>query len=223
MDKKKYPQNLLDAIAELFGYQITFITDDRLAGLNYAISTLDQRQQRIIEMRFKKSLSDDEICVAMQMTQSEVEALCKKAIIMLRHPYVYKYILYGIAGYTLHKSIAEFYNGYQNGYEDAMAGKESIYYKNKKPLLNLETPSIEILKLSKATFNCLTRAGIHTIGDCLMLRVKDICEIKGLGPKRANEVAKSLVDAHIYCYNWEQFLTEPCLRRKWGEYHTEII
>ena len=110
MDKKKYPQNLLDAIAELYGYQIALITDDRLAGLYYAISTLDQSQQRIVEMRFQKNMSIDEICTAMQLTQSEVEALCKKAIIMLRHPYVNKYILYGIAGYTLHKSINLFLN-----------------------------------------------------------------------------------------------------------------
>lgn len=223
MKENHYPQNLLDAIADKYLYRPKIITDDILAGLNYALSTLSLLEQDFIKLRFQHEKNIDDICTELCLPPDVIEELEKRTIKKLRHPWVNKYIIYGIVGYTLHKSIAEFYKGYQHGYDDAKDGKENISYMSKKPGLNLETPSIEVLALSKRTLNCLTKAGITSIGDCLMLRIEDIRAIKGLGAIGADEVARALVNAHIFSYNWEMFLIEPRLTRDLDEYHTEVL
>lgn len=223
MKQTNYPQNLLDAIAGKYLYRPKIITDDILAGLNYALSTLSLLEQDFIKLRFQHEKSTDDICTELCLHPDVIEELEKRSIKKLRHPWVHKYILYGIVGYTLHKSIAEFYKGYQHGYDDAKDGKENISYMCKKPGLNLETPSVEVLAISRRTLNCLTKAGITTIGDCLMLRIEDIRAIKGLGAIGADEVARALVNAHIFSYNWEMFLIEPRLTRDLDEYHTEVL
>lgn len=223
MKQTNYPQNLLDAIADKYLYRPKIITEDILAGLNYALSTLSLLEQDFIKLRFQLEKSIDDICTELCLPPDVIEELEKRAIKKLRHPWVHKYILYGIVGYTLHKSIAEFYKGYQHGYDDAKAGKENISYMSKKPGLTLDTPSVEVLALSKRTLNCLIKAGITSIGDCLMLRIEDIRAIKGLGTIGADEVARALVNAHIFSYNWEMFLIEPRLTRDLDEYHTEVL
>ncbi len=223
MKHTNYPQNLLDAIEGKYLYRPKIITDDILAGLNYALSTLSILEQDFVKLKFQDEKNTDDICADLCLPPDVIEELEKSLIKKLRHPWVHKYILYGIVGYTLHKSIAEFYKGYQHGYDDAKDGKENISYVSKKPGLNLETPSVEVLALSKRTLNCLTKAGITSIGDCLMLRIEDIRAIKGLGAIGADEVARALVNAHIFSYNWEMFLIEPRLTRDLDEYHTEVL
>ena len=222
MENQGYPQNLINAISTIT-YKPKMITDDIIAGVNYAVSTLSLLEQDFLKLKFQYEKNLDDICNELCLPPDVIVELENRAIKKLRHPWVYKYILYGIVGYTLRKSIREFFNGYRLGYDDAKNDRESAYYSNENTYLSLETPRIETLGLNKGTINCLTRAGIQTIGDCLMLRMEDIREIRGLGPIRADEVARSLVNAHIFSYNWEQFLSEPRLSRDWNEYHTEII
>lgn len=223
MENQGYPQNLIDALAGRYLYKPKLITEDVMAGINYAISTLKPMEQKFIELRFQDEQSLDDICEELRISIDDIESFEDVVIKKLRHPWVYQYITHGIVGYTLYKSIKEFFNGYRNGYDDAKEGKEDLAYHSKKPGFNLETPSIDFLKLSQRTFNCLTKAGIITIGDCLMLREEDIRGIRGLGPIGADEVARALVDAHIFCYNWEQFLVEPRLSRDTDEFRVEVM
>lgn len=223
MEQSYYPQNLIDALAGRYLYRPKLITDDVMAGINYALSTLKPNEKKYIELRFQNDLSLDDISVELKISVEDIEDFEDTVIKKLRHPWVYHYITHGIVGYTLYKSIKEFFNGYQNGYADAREGKEDLAYHSRKPGFNLETPSIDFLNLSQRTFNCLTKAGITTIGDCLMLREEDIRGIRGLGPIGADEVARALVDAHIFCYNWEQFLSKPRSSRDTDEYHVEVM
>lgn len=223
MNTNDYPKNLIEAIAGLYMYKPKLITDDIIAGINYAIFTLAPIEQEFVSLRFREDMNLDDVSAKLNLPIEDIEDFENKLIKKLRHPWVYRYILHGIVGYTLYKSIAEFFNGYNLGYVDAQDGKESLQYRSKTPTLSLETPSIEILGLSKRVFNCLIKAGIHTIGDCLMLRTDDIHGIRGLGSVGADEVAQSFVKAHIYSYNWEQFLIQPRSSRDWDEYHVEII
>lgn len=223
MEQSCYPQNLIDALASKYLYKPKLITDDVMAGINYALFTLKPIEQKFIELRFQSDLSLDDISEELKISVEDIEDFEDAVIKKLRHPWVYHYITHGIVGYTLYKSIKEFFNGYQNGYADAKEGKEDLTYNSRKPGFNLDTPSIEILQLSQRTFNCLTRAGITTIGDCLMLRTEDIRGIRGLGPVGSNEVSQALVDAHIFSYNWEQFLSEPRSSRDMDEFHVEVM
>lgn len=223
MENQGYPQNLLDALSGRYLYKPKLLTDDVMAGINYAIFTLKPVEQQFIELRYQNDKSLDDISEELKISIEDIEDFEDAVIKKLRHPWVYKYIVHGIVGYTLYKSINEFYHGYRNGYDDAKDGKTDITYHSKKPGFNPETPAIDFLQLSKRTFNRLAQAGITTIGDCLMLRIEDIRGIRGLGPVGADEVARALVNAHIFCYNWEQFLSESRSSRGVDEFHVEGI
>ena len=55
-----------------------------------------------------------------------------------------------------------------------------------------ETISIEALKLSGRSNNCLRKANINTVLDLLQYSVRDLLEIKNFGKKSAQEVCKNL-------------------------------
>lgn len=223
MKNEHYPQNLINALAGRYFYKPKLITDDILAGVNYAISTLREDEQRFVNLKFREQISLGELSRKFKMTLEATEEFEKSIIIKLRNPWIYRYITYGIVGYTLHKSLTEFFNGYCNGYCDAVKGKENATYHAYRPSKSIDSPTIECLNLSKKTFKCLTQAGINTIGDCLKLREEDIREIRGLGTVRADEVARAICDAHIFSYQWENFLKEPVKVRDSNCYHVEIL
>lgn len=221
MEKNDYPRNLIDAIA-INRYKPKMITDDIIAGVNYAVSTLPSKEQQFIRMRFQDELSLEKLCAEFGKTDDEILIYENAVLRKLRHPWIYKYILHGIEGYVLHKSISEFFSGYRFGYRDAQDGKRNEAFHSFMPNTINDLPGINQLGLNKRTFTCLTKAGIITIADCLKLRKIDIKNICGLGPVGADEVARALVNAHIFSYNWELFLFEPRVLRDFNEYHVEI-
>ena len=221
MENQGYPQNLIDAIA-IYSYKPKMITDDIIAGINYAISTLTTKEQRFIRMRFQDELSPQQLCAEFGKTTDELSMYENIVVRKLRHPWIYRYILHGIEGYVLQKSITEFFHGYWLGYQDAHDGKRNEAFHSFMPSRFHSLPSIEQLGLSKRTFNCLTKAGIISIADCLKLRDEDIKSIRGLGPVGADEVARAIVNAHIFSYQWEKYLVEPVKQREDNFYHVEI-
>ena len=55
--KEEYPHNLIATIIDESVWELnlpTEMTEDHLAGLEYAISQLDEREQTIIRMRFEE-------------------------------------------------------------------------------------------------------------------------------------------------------------------------
>ncbi len=222
MENKEYPQNLIDTLSDNVFNKPKIITDDVMTGVDYAVSTLKPEERNFIRCKFQKHLPMTQICDELRKSPDEIAKLEKTSILKLRHPWVYKYILHGIEGYALHKSITEFFHGYWLGYQDAKKGARNKALYSFSPRNSKNCPGIEQLGLNKKTYNCLTRAGIITIGDCLKLREKDIKEIRGLGVKGADEVAKSICAAQIYSYSWEHFLEEPVETRGSNFYHVEI-
>ena len=57
----------------------------------------------------------------------------------------------------------------------------------------LET-SIEDLELSVRSYNCLKRAGIHTVADIVNKTEQDMMKVRNLGKKSLDEVEKKLND-----------------------------
>jgi DNA-directed RNA polymerase subunit alpha len=55
----------------------------------------------------------------------------------------------------------------------------------------LQTP-IEELELSVRPYNCLKRAGIHTIGDLVQRTEEEIANVKNFGRKSLEEVTEKL-------------------------------
>lgn len=66
----------------------------------------------------------------------------------------------------------------------------------------LETP-IEELEFSVRSFNCLKRAGIHTVADIVSKTEQDMIKVRNLGKKSLDEVIKKIADLGLEFKNKE--------------------
>jgi len=73
----------------------------------------------------------------------------------------------------------------------AMAEDFMIERKNEESTRNLEKP-IEDLDLSVRSYNCLKRAGIHTLGELIEKTEEDMMKVRNLGKKSLKEVKQKL-------------------------------
>ena len=72
-----------------------------------------------------------------------------------------------------------------------MAEDFMIERKNEESSRNLEKP-IEDLDLSVRSYNCLKRAGIHTLGELIEKTEEDMMKVRNLGKKSLKEVKQKL-------------------------------
>jgi len=61
---------------------------------------------------------------------------------------------------------------------------------------NLEKP-IEDLDLSVRSYNCLKRAGIHTLGELIEKSEEDMMKVRNLGKKSLKEVKQKLEEMNL--------------------------
>ena len=158
---------------------------------------LPDRELQVIELRF--GLKDgqchtpQECADALDMVKERVRQLESKALARLRHP-SYCSKLEVITCYSrgaLACRMAELWsdidklqlelNALQNGnpypeFRDARVGG--------MPIKRLD-PSVR-------TYNCLTRAGIHTVGELIKYTEEDLLEIRNFGTKGVEEVCELL-------------------------------
>lgn len=205
--KKEYPRNLLLAVrGGLEEEKPTELTPDILSGIQYAISTLNEREKLVIYRRYveRKTLRliGEEIGVKMQrIGQNERDALRK-----LRSRKNMSFMTRGVMGHIHELCKIEYERGYQVGYnvgyqkgiDDAPKGTTKVGVS-----VTIVSLPIEALDLSVRSFNALRRAGYVTIGDLLKVDEKEIIHIKNLGTKQRQEVAVSLYRYGISQTAWD--------------------
>lgn len=98
MINKTYPHNLLEAITYEEDVSRWADNPDCVAGLEYALTTLDDRLCQILKCRYEKNMTFASIGEAFGISRSRADQLHDKAIRRLKHPTRYKYITYGLEG-----------------------------------------------------------------------------------------------------------------------------
>ncbi|MDD3122513.1 MAG: DNA-directed RNA polymerase subunit alpha [Candidatus Izemoplasmatales bacterium] len=78
----------------------------------------------------------------------------------------------------------------------AMAEDFMIERKSEETTRNLEKP-IEDLDLSVRSYNCLKRAGIHTLGELIEKTEEDMMKVRNLGKKSLKEVKQKLEELSL--------------------------
>lgn len=78
----------------------------------------------------------------------------------------------------------------------AMAEDFMIERKSEESSRNLEKP-IEDLDLSVRSYNCLKRAGIHTLGELIEKTEEDMMKVRNLGKKSLKEVKQKLEELSL--------------------------
>ena len=191
--KEEYPYNLIATIIDESVWELdlpTEMTEDHLAGLAFAISQLDGREQTIIRMRFEERQTYAQIGEHLGISLNRVSQVARKALRKLYHPRNLKYYKYGLEGHKVRQ--AEF--------EDA---ERKRAYTDK-----VMATTIYDLDFSVRTFNNLIRANCGNVGDLVALSEEDILNLKNMGKKQLAEVALKLKALGLLHTAWEKFVPE---------------
>lgn len=191
--KEEYPYNLITTIIDESVWKLdlpTEMTEDHLAGLEFAISRLDECEQTIIRMRYKERRTFAQIGEFFDISVNRASQVERKALRKLYHPKNLRYYKYGIEGYKVKK--AEFEEA-----ERQRAYTEKV----------MET-TIYDLDFSVRTFNNLIRANCEKVSDLVALSEEDILNLKNMGKKQFAEVALKLKALGLLHTAWEKFLLE---------------
>lgn len=113
-----YPYNLLMAVKGRSNLTLPgTLTKDVLAGIQYALSTLDETEQTLLHLRYCQWLSPVDAGAQLALSAEQADRLEKKTLSKLRHPAKWSYILYGVAGYMKKKKSHKYNRGYTQGYK----------------------------------------------------------------------------------------------------------
>lgn len=200
-----FPENLIHfVIRNHHSREMDNISQDRLAGIQYALSTLPEASRQWIRMRFQEGLSSEETAEALGLCLEEEKQLGGDTLRKLRHTSRRDWILYGIEGNTkrlLEQSRTDSYRqGYREGLEDGLRGK-----KWDAPASATLALPIRSLPLSPRILNALERAGFSILEELAALDENKIMAIQGLGARGADRVDRVLTEMGINGTAWDQF------------------
>lgn len=212
-----YPYNLVDAVC---GEEYPYENDaDHAAGLEKALSTLTDREQGVIRMRFQSQMNLDDAGKEFGVTSERIRQIEAKALRKLRHPARQKYILFGLAGAAeleeLNAKRAEIEEREKLVAMREEKIKEALTFL--KPMLDsfeivedkvvdsladsssiTRHAPIEDLDLSLRAYNCLKRYGINTVEELIAVleEPEEIKRVRNLGKKTLEEIL-----FHVYSYS----------------------
>ena len=190
--QEDYPKNLL-LIANLSGshhkpdFPVDDISSEVLAGLNYVLSTMKERDRTILNLRYQERKTYKQIGEALGVSLERIRSLDAKLVWSLCKPPYRGYIKYG-----------------KEAYETMVAERKEAELKayNEDKLQR----RLEDLDLSVRTFNCIKKVGADVVKDFAFLTEEQILGIRNLGRKSIIETANTLVALGIHGTAWEKFL-----------------
>lgn len=170
-----YPYNLVE---EIFGQETELpMTDDQIAGLEYALSTLPERDVNMVRLYYEKHMSLREIAEVHGLSRGRVHQIILKILRQMRHPSKKAYILYGFEGCQTR-------------------------LRERGEMLKTHLPNavdefgIDCIPLSTRAYNCLFRARLTTIGQvCEAIETGRIYGLRNLGTKTLEEILNGIETA----------------------------
>lgn len=167
-DKKDWTWKI-DLMADIF----QFTNEDKLDGLDYALSTLTARERNILLQHCRYRKTYKEIGEQYGISGSRVQQIVKKAMRKLRNPARANYILYGF-----------------KSYEELKTENKSVTYYQKHP-----KEEILELNLSTRSYNALRFANILTIEDLVIAYATGaIVKVRSFGERSFLETWNKLLD-----------------------------
>lgn len=208
--KKPYPLNLLFAALGLKESALpNGITDDIRAGVDYAVSTLPDREQAVVCGYYIDGKRTADLVIQFAVTSNRIIQIENRALRLLREPKRSDFMQYGIVG-NLRRVAKENYNrGYVDGLEEANSKARQEAFEKKMQAgatIRLLDLPLENLNLSVRSFNALHRIECKSLGDIVALDNKEIRRIKGIGKACSVEIAKMIESYGITTSWWSIFL-----------------
>ena len=189
--KLPYPQNLITAAFQGTDLPMPEITEDIVAGLKTALSSLSSREQEILRRSYEERLTQKSTAEFLNISASRVGFLEHQALRKLRSAQRVQYIIYGEQGLKERE-------------ESIRREKlERFDVEKYKTILSIR---FEELDLTVRSFNCLRRAGYEKVADIIGLTEDEILGIKNLGRKNLDEIARKLLSVGVEESSWLCFI-----------------
>ena len=193
MDKKDsryyldlpYPENLIRTVCD---DEEAEITEDRIRGLEYGLETLAEREQDILDARFKQRKSFRAISESLGIAVDRVRVIYDRSLRKLRTTYRFSLIKYGYHAAGLKKEKEE---------EAGKRADEEAYSKAVESIGSPElmTMTVRELDLPVRIMNRLKEYGIETVKDLWIISQRhslDYNRIRGLGELGQKEIKDRL-------------------------------
>lgn len=165
------------------------LSDDQIEGVRFAISTLLEREQTVIHLRFEEQRKFKEIAEQLNISTSRAQQVCAKALRRLRHQSRFRFIQLGYQGALSEKSNS-------NGRDD---NKRRMDYDHRRDLNEIPVSGCD---LTERVASCLSRAGIQTLGELvenLDKSPKILKKVHNLGTICLIEVIEKLEEYGMDC------------------------
>lgn len=164
-----YPYNLVEDVLQEECQDI--LDQDRIDGIEMAVSTLSEREQYVFGLRYQRELTLREAGVLLNVGPERVRQIQAKALRKLRTPSRIRLIKYGRSIVEAENEVNRLRAELAEIRRELMAEKERLLTEG---LTEGEIESSELysrdvieLDLSVRAFNCLRRGGINTIGELI--------------------------------------------------------
>lgn len=200
MIRQPYPMNMLLSLTEKTILEPPTLTEDVLAGLEYALSTLKERERAILRQRFEQRKPVAEIAADFGVTKSRIRECECNALRKLRQRTVLGYILYGREGFAARNYAYHFIS---NDASDAVAASEQDVY----------AITIEELDLTVRASTYLRHAGYAVVGDIAGLSAEQIQAISHLHDRNREEIAMCLHRLGLKNTEWDKYLNRGDLNQ----------
>ena len=184
-----YPKNLIIEIldpADSDNITDDDINNDMISGLNFILKSLDEREQKMIHLRYAEGYTYQQISEEFYISKSSPGELIRRYLRKLRHHDRKKYVIFGL----------EFWNLSEQEENRRIERVQKTQQNNAREML-LE----DLDEISVRTYNCLYRKGLDTIGKVLDFKdnngsewyrsipnfgVRALCEITNILDKHTN-------------------------------------
>ena len=189
--KLLYPQNLITAAFQGTDLPMPEITEDIVAGLKTALSSLSSREQEILRRSYEERLTQKSTAEFLNISASRVGFLEHQALRKLRSAQRVPYIVYG------EQELRE---------REESIRREKLERFDAEKYKTILSIRFEELDLTVRSFNCLRRAGYEKVADIIGLTEDEILGIKNLGRKNLDEIARKLLSVGVEESSWLCFI-----------------
>lgn len=171
-------------------YEITETKEPIMLSLetitNALVSTLNERERRILEMHYRDGMTLENISAREGVSKERIRQLLAKAVRKMKNPrFIKKMEVMPKADYI------ELETKYEALLAEYERSKEEPVVETGEEKSIRHTP-IENLELSIRAYNCLKRAKKDTIGDVMDMTFTEMLHIRNLGRRSAEEIANRL-------------------------------
>lgn len=191
-----YPYNIACAIAQSgqdMEARLNAAWDVYMPGLIEAIESCSEREQRILELRFKNVMSLDEVGERFSVTRERIRQIEAKALRRLRA----KKGMWSIA--ERQERAERAFKSELEALTEKLLEKEEREVPESESVYRLhkEDPhaALEELDVSIRLFNCLKKVGAKTIGDMRFLTEHEVMRTRSFGAGCSEEL-KTLMEKH---------------------------